>query len=92
MGVFEQMKLNSNFSWLSYLENRPVKEQREQLNEVKKDVAIFLLYPDDVGEGEGPIGVDASVGRGGPREETKLEKVLHHNSQLREAEKRVPDH
>lgn len=66
-----------------------MKEQSEQLNEVKKDIAVFLLNPDDVGEGEGPIGVDATVGRSGPGEETKLEKVLHHNSQLRGAEKRV---
>lgn len=69
-----------------------MEEQSEQLNEVKEDVAVFLLYPDDVGEGEGPIGVDAPVGRGGPGEEAKLEKVLHHNSQLREAERRVLDH
>lgn len=75
-----------------YLENGPVKEQSEQLNEVKEDVAIFLLYPDDVGQGKGPIGVDASVGRSGPGEEAKLEKVLHHNSQLGEAERIVLDY
>ena len=71
-----------------YLENRAVEEQSEQLNEVEEDVAVFLLHPDDVGQGEGPLGVHASVGRGGPGEETKLEKVLHHNSQLRETETR----
>lgn len=60
-----------------------MEEQREQLNEVKEDIAVFLLHPDDVGQGKGPVSVDASVGRGGPGEETKLEKVLHHNSQLR---------
>ncbi len=75
-----------------YLENRAVEEQSEQLNEVKDDVAVFLLHPDNVGQGEGPHCVDASVGRGGPGEETKLEKVLHHNSQLRETEKKVLDH
>lgn len=68
-----------------------MKEQSEQLNEVKKDIAVFLLNPDDVREGEGPIGVDTTVGRGGPWEETELEEVLNHNSQLREAEKGVPD-
>lgn len=69
-----------------HLENRPVEEQSEQLNEVKEDVAVFLLHPDDVGQGKGPLGVDASVGRGGPGEETELEAVLHHNSQLRRTE------
>lgn len=59
-----------------------MEEESEQLNEVKEHVSIFFLHPDDVGQGERPIGVDASVRRGGPREETKLEKVLHHNSQL----------
>lgn len=76
----------------SYLENRPVEEQSEQLNEVKEDVAIFFLHPYDVGQGEGPIGVDASVRRGGPREEAELEKVLHHDSQLWEVEERGQDH
>lgn len=71
-----------------YLKNRPVEEQSEQLDEVKEDVAVFLLYTNDVGQSEGPFGVDASVGRGGPGEESKLEKVLHHNSQLRETEKK----
>lgn len=66
-----------------------MKEQSEQLNEVKEDIAIFLLHPDDVGQGEGPLGINASIGRCGPGEETKLEKVLHHNSQLKETEKRV---
>lgn len=75
-----------------YLENRPVEEQSKQLNEVREDVAVFLLHPDDVGQGEGPLGVDASVGRRGPGEETKLEKVLHHNSQLRETEKELIMH
>lgn len=75
-----------------YLENGSVKEQSEQLNEVKEDIAILLLYPEDVGQGEGPIGVNASVGRCGPGEEAKLEKVLHHNSQLGEAERMVLDY
>lgn len=69
-----------------------MEEQSEKLNEVKEDVAVFLLHPDNVGQGEGPLCVDASVGRGGPGEETKLEEVLYHNSQLRETEKRVLDH
>lgn len=64
-----------------------MEEQSQQLNEVKEDVAIFLLHPDNVGQGEGTIGIDASVGGGGPREEAKLEKVLDDNSQLGEAEK-----
>lgn len=64
-----------------------MEKQSEELNEVKEDVAVLLLHPDDVGQGEGPLGVDASVGGGGPGEETKLGKVLHHNSQLREREK-----
>lgn len=38
-----------------YLENRPMEEQCEQLNEVKKDVAIFLLYTKNVGQGEGSL-------------------------------------
>ena len=63
-----------------------MEEQSEQLDEVEEDVAVFLLHPDDVGQGEGPLCVDASVRRGGPGEETKLEEVLHHNSQLRETE------
>lgn len=66
----------------SYLENGSVEEESEQLNEVEEDIAIFFLHPYDVGQGEGPIGVDATVGGGGPWEETKLEEVLHHNSQL----------
>lgn len=66
----------------SHLENRTVKEQSKQLDEVKEHVAILLLHPDDVGQREGPVGVDASVGRGGPGEEAKLEEVLHHNCQL----------
>lgn len=45
----------------SYLENGAVEEQSEQLNEVEEDVAIFFLHPYDVGQGEWPIGVDASV-------------------------------
>lgn len=66
----------------SHLENRSVKEQSKQLDEVEEDVAVLLLHPDDVGQREGPVSVDASVGRGGPGEETKLEEVLHHNCQL----------
>lgn len=61
-----------------------MEEESEQLNEVEEDIAIFFLHPDDVGQGEGPVGVDASVGGGGPREETKLEEVLYHDSQLGE--------
>lgn len=76
----------------SYLENRPVEEESEQLNEVEEDVAVFFLHPYDVGQGKGPIGIDASVRRGGPREKPKLEKVLHHYSQLWEAEERGRDH
>lgn len=59
-----------------------MEEESEQLDEVEEDVAVFFLHPDDVGQGVGPIGVDASVRGGGPRKETKLEKVLHHNGQL----------
>lgn len=76
----------------SYLENRPVEEESEQLNEVEENVAIFFLHPYDVGQGKGPIGVDASVRRGGPREKPELEKVLHHDSQLWETEERGQDH
>lgn len=65
-----------------------MEEQSEQLNEVKQDIAIFLLHPNNVWQGKGTFCVDASVGRGRPREETKLEKVLHHNCQLRKREKR----
>lgn len=66
----------------SHLENRTVKKQSKQLDEVKEHVAILLLHPNDVGQREWPVGVDASVGRGGPGEETKLEEVLHYNCQL----------
>lgn len=65
-----------------HLQNRPMKEQSKQLDEVKEHVAVFLLHPDDVGQREGPVGIDASVGWGGPGEETELEEVLHHNCQL----------
>lgn len=65
-----------------------MEEESEQLNEVEEDIAVFFLHPDDVGQGEGPVGVDASVGGGGPWEETKLEKVLDHNGQLWEPEER----
>lgn len=68
------------------LEDGPVEEQSEQLNEIEEDVAVLLLHPDDVGQSEGPVGVDASIGRGGPGEEAKLEKVLHHHRQLRDTE------
>ena len=78
----------SKATFHGYLENRPVEEQSEQLNEVKKDIAVFFFHPDDVGQGEGPLCVDASVGRGGPGKEPKLEKVLHHNSQLRVTEEK----
>lgn len=66
-----------------HLENRPMEEQSKQLNEVKQDIAIFLLHPDDVGQGEGLISVDASVGRSGPGEEAKLEEALYHHCHLR---------
>ncbi len=90
--MYSSEQMNFNVHCHGYLENRPMEEESEQLNEVKEDVAIFLLHADDVGQGEGPIGVDASVGRGGPGEEAKLEKVLHHNSQLRETENRILDY
>lgn len=77
---------------ISYLENRTVEEKSKQLNEVKQDIAIFFLHPYDVGQGKGPISVDASICRGGPWEEPELEKVLHHNVQLRKAEKRGQHH
>lgn len=86
------MKLVAAYNYISvlnfndYLENRAVEEQSQQLNEVKEDIAIFLLNPDDVRQGKGTFSVNASVGRGCPGEETKLEKVLHHNSQLIETE------
>lgn len=76
----------------SYLENRTVEEKSKQLNEVKEDIAIFFLHPYDVGQGKGPIGVDASICRGGPWEEPELEKVLHHNGQLWKVEKRGQHH
>lgn len=59
-----------------------MKEQSEQLDEVKEHVAVLLLHPDDVGQRKGPVGVDASVGRRGPGEEPELEEVLHHYCQL----------
>lgn len=83
-----QQQIHFNGKFYDYLENRAVEEQCEQLNEIKEDIAIFLLHPNDVGQGKGPLSVDASVGRGCPGEETELEKVLHHNSQLRETEER----
>lgn len=69
-----------------------MEEESEQLNEVEENITIFFLHPYDIGQGEGPIGIDASVRRGGPWKETKLEKVLHHNSQLWEPEERDGDH
>lgn len=65
-----------------------MEEQSEQLDEVKENVAVFLLNPDDVRQGKGPLRIDATVGGGGPGEETKLEKVLHENSQLKETQRR----
>ena len=65
-----------------------MKEQSEQLNEIKEDIAIFFLHPDDVWQGKGLLSVDSTVSRGGPGKETKLEKVLHYNSQLKQREDR----
>lgn len=66
-----------------YLKNRAVEEQSQQLDEVKQYVSIFLLHSNDVWQSKWPLSIDASVGWRGPGEETELEKVLDHNSQLR---------
>lgn len=80
--------LSSFIDWQFYLQNGSVEEQGKQLNEIEEDVAIFLLHPYDVGQGIGPLSVYASVSRGGPWEETELEKVLHYDGQLRQKEER----
>ena len=66
-----------------YLEDGAVEEESEQLDEVEEDVAVLLLHADDVGHGEGPVGVDAAVRGRGPGEEAELEEVLHYHRQLR---------
>lgn len=47
-GLSHLMVFSGHF-WTAYLEDRTVEEQSEKLNEVKEDIAVFLLDPDDVG-------------------------------------------
>lgn len=52
--IFEST-ININWICHGYLENRSMEEQSKQLNEVKKDVAVFLLYTNNIGQGEGSL-------------------------------------
>lgn len=61
-----------------------MEEQSQHLYQVKENIAIFLLYPNDVGQSKGPVCIDASVDRGSPGEKAKLEKILDHHNQLEE--------
>ena len=68
----------------AYLEDGPVEEESQQLQEVVEDVAVLLLHPQDVGrvEGLGAVQLHLLV----EREKPKLEEVLYHYGSLEHRE------
>lgn len=59
-----------------------MQEQSQQLDEVIVYISILLLNADDVGQIERPIKVEQSIGRLGPREESKLKAIFHNHCNL----------
>lgn len=57
-----------------------MEEQSQQLNEVVKNIALFLFHPYDVWWKVGPVLVNFQVLI--PRKEAKLEEIFHYNRHL----------
>lgn len=63
-----------------YLEDGPVEEEGQQLNEVIEHVALLLLHPDDIGRVVRLVFVQLHILI--PGKEPKLEEILDHNCHL----------
>lgn len=65
---------------LRYLQNRAMEEQSQQLNEVVKNIALFLLHSYDVWGEVGLVLVQFQVLI--PRKEAKLEEIFYYDGNL----------
>lgn len=65
---------------VQYLQNGPMEEKSQELNEIIKDVAFFLLHSYDIRWVERFIFVQFHVLV--PGKEAKLEEILDHNCHL----------
>lgn len=59
-----------------------MKEQGKELNKIEQNISVFLFHSYDIWQSKRPLSVNATICRGSPWKEAKLEEVLYYHCKL----------